>query len=244
MTNVKRVIKIAICDCNEEIIDKLKSFLKIFMEETAILCNMRYYSTGEQLLQDKEDYDVLFLALSLPDYDGIELGSKLRHRGEKCRIIMNTDHEVIAIKALEIEVSRVLVNPFSYDTFKECFAAVIKRVPDKERRIQVKDDSGYMYIDSSQIEYVSVYGNYVRIHLLDGKICELISSLSRFIRELNDSCFAKCHQSFGVNVAHINKIAGTYLVMNSGAKLSVSRSGKKAILNVMEKFCESLVYKG
>lgn len=229
-----RKIKVVICDNDKLIHHKIEAYIKKYEDGMELESLISHCYSGKEYINQKEICDILFLGSSLSDYDGIQTGRELRKRGDKCQIIMIVECEKRAAEAFEIEVSRLLVKPFSYDIFSKYYSDVIKKIPLMEQKIKVKAQYGYTYISASQIEYMCTYGNYVKIHLLDGKIFEQNKSLSKFVRELGNLSFVKCHQSFCVNINYIKGVEINHLVMTSGAKISVSREGKKSIVEALE----------
>lgn len=60
-------MRIAICDDDNLIIEQLKCYIKTFFESKNIKCpEIISFPSGESLLADKEDKDILFSILKCP----------------------------------------------------------------------------------------------------------------------------------------------------------------------------------
>ena len=68
------MIKIAICDdeCNER--EKLKEYISKFFSKKSQNIVVNEYESGSQLICRKEQYDIIFLDIEMPELNGMKVG--------------------------------------------------------------------------------------------------------------------------------------------------------------------------
>lgn len=77
-------MRIAICDDDMLIIEQLKCYIKTFFESKNIKCpEIISFLSGEALLADKEDKDILFLDIEMPGINGIYVGKELKKANDR-----------------------------------------------------------------------------------------------------------------------------------------------------------------
>jgi len=83
-------------------------------------------------------YDVVILDLMLPKLSGLELLGKLRHRGDKTRVlILSTKGEVEdRTRGLDLGADDYLIKPFSFDELVSRLRALYRRVGEADSQIQ------------------------------------------------------------------------------------------------------------
>ena len=123
------MLKIAICDdeaiyrentekvCN----DYFQGDGKAFGDEVAMFT----FSSGKELMDSSEEYDVLFLDVEMPDSDGICVKECFEKNRKKTRIIFLTSHEERAFEAFGKNVMYFLRKPLKAQEFKKAMDKVM-----------------------------------------------------------------------------------------------------------------------
>ncbi|MBT9776024.1 hypothetical protein GPL15_05840 [Clostridium sp. MCC353] len=85
------------------------------------------------------------------------------------------------------------------------------------------------------IIYMESYLHSVKIHTINGT--EIIQSkLDEEEEKIPGWKFIRIHQSYIVNLVHVNSLTSTEVVLYNGHKLKVSASRRRQVLRSMEKF--------
>jgi DNA-binding LytR/AlgR family response regulator len=90
-------------------------------------------------------------------------------------------------------------------------------------------------IEVEGIVYIEAYNHRTVINLLNSSI-ESGHTIKYFIAHLPKHNFVRCHNSFIVNLNHINIIKERDLVLTTGKQIDISIRKRKNCVNALEKF--------
>ena len=72
-------MRILICDDDPLIIEQLQKFIESFFKSNHIKCpELVSFTSGESLLADSEEKDLVFLDIEMPGMNGIYIGNELK----------------------------------------------------------------------------------------------------------------------------------------------------------------------
>lgn len=94
--------------------------------------------------------------------------------------------------------------------------------------IFVKSDKKIIKIRIDEIQYIEAYGNYIKIFTEEMILTS--QTLTDFLEKLPPD-FIQIHKSFVLNFNSLKLIDGNQIVLQSGAKLPIGKSYKKAVLD-------------
>lgn len=86
-------IRIAICDDDSIGRGLLQESLEYLLQENNLQAEISSYSSGQELLQTQDRYDILFLDIKMPKINGIQTAEKYRKWYEDTIIIFLTLYE-------------------------------------------------------------------------------------------------------------------------------------------------------
>ena len=111
-------MRIAICDDDILIIEQLKCYIKTFFESKNIKCpEITSFHSGESLLADKEDKDILFLDIEMSGINGIYVGKELKKANDRIIIFIVTSYPEYLDEAMRFHVFRYLSKPLDKQRF-------------------------------------------------------------------------------------------------------------------------------
>lgn len=159
----------------------------------------------------KNDIDLLFLDINMPDISGLQFA---RNLNTSPLIIFTTAHSEYAIESYEVDALDYLLKPFDFPRF---FAAVTKA----EERLKSNPEktSDFFFVNTGnqkkrffydEIKYIEGEGNYVCYYLKNEKTL-VRSSIRETIKILPDSAFIQIHRSFIVSLKWIEKIEDNHV---------------------------------
>ena len=219
-------MNILICDDKKEDALQLKELIGASLPKARIII----FNTPADVLAhiDAGDsaVDACFLDIIMPGMDGVSLAVKLRKKGYGGQIVFLTSSNDFAAQSYEVKAFSYLLKPPDKTTVANVLRELeIARQAADTASLRVKTKTTSMFILFKNISHIEVIGRVVYFRLTNG---DEIAANTRFLDVapvlLADKRFAQCHRSFVVNLHDIYKVQGNYAIMNSGAKIPISKN--------------------
>lgn len=237
-------IKIAICDDEEVIRKKLKMIVERYVLKKGIFVTTEEFSSGEDFLTSNNEYEIIFLDISMRGMDGIQVGKAIRERDKEVVIIYVTAFLDFSLEGYKVNAFRYLLkNEKSIEAdMHECLEAVLEHLNKKTEFQTFAFREGKKKLELNSIVYVESRLHTLEFHLIgnnkEEKIYTINEVLNHMERQLQSKYFLRVHQSYMVNMNYIRKIQQDKIILKTQKEIPVSRSKKKT---VCEKFA---AYKG
>ncbi len=171
----------------------------------------------------KEQIDLVFLDINMPDISGIEL---IKNIENKPLVIFTTAYSEYAVQGFELSAVDYLVKPFLFERFFKAVNKAYELYNLKNKKVVLgaenKTDEEYIFVkaDYSSIKvclkdilYLEGLKDYVKIHTKERKILTLIT-MKKIEERLPSSNFIRVHRSFIVAIDKIESIQRNRIIIN------------------------------
>ncbi|MDE6182655.1 MAG: LytTR family DNA-binding domain-containing protein, partial [Eubacteriales bacterium] len=123
------MLKIAICDDDDNTCSRIEDILIEFFKEQGILFEIDIFNSGESIykkLKNKCIFDIIFLDIEMKELNGIELGKEIRDffQNETTKIIYISSYEEYCMDLFKVRPFDFIIKPFK----KEDLILTLKRV--------------------------------------------------------------------------------------------------------------------
>lgn len=236
-------ISIAVCDDEQESLDMIRKELCKAAERLNITIETYPYMDGSEVVDlicnNKEDFDILFLDIDMPNISGLEVAKKIRDAGSDIVLIFISAHEQYVFESIDY-------NPFKYirkNKIKEEMEYSLKRAykrisSENVKSIVVKTQDGEVRLKHTSIMYFEVYARRMSVFTNDNQQRNLVGrkSIKNLYSELNNEDFIQIHSGCIVNVKYIDEYSGHDITLDNGTKLIVSRSRIKEVKEAISSY--------
>jgi len=183
----------------------------------------------------KEEIDLIFLDIKMPDISGIEFLQTLR---KKPLVIFTTAYSEHAVTSFELDAVDYLLKPFSLARFvKACNKAFelfqFRNAGSPPDHIFLKTGNEQQKVLFDDMLYLEASGNYVTFALKGGSILVRIT-FSEAADLLPADRFIRTHRSYIVAVSKIDKVERHQLTIGS-KKIPVSEAYLDDITNRLKR---------
>lgn len=189
---------------------------------------------------DKDDVDLVFLDIQMPDLTGIQLSKIIQG---KTKVIFTTAYPQFALESYSLSAVDYLLKPFEFERFYQAVLKLKTNSKTIEVNESVKTDR-YLFVKTDgknnfekvyvkDICYIEGLKNYVAIHLKNKQIItyNTLKSIEEFLPKTE---FIKVHKSYIVSLHHIHKTDSLSVYINDKA-LPIGDSHKKVFFETIQK---------
>ena len=185
--------------------------------------------------------DLVFLDINMPEISGISFAKSIN---KDIKIIFTTAYRDYAVEGFELQAVDYLLKPISFNRLLQAVTAYFDtHTTAKSSKTPILDQHNFMFVradrrmikvDFSSILYIESYSDYIKIHLENETIVtrETISAIEA---KLPSDAFLRIHRSFIIALKSITSFTNEEVTIDK-TSLTISRSYKKDVLKVLEKF--------
>lgn len=218
------MIRIGICDDEKIILEILQNIVKRCVKKLDFKADIILFNTGKKLLEAEAELDILFLDIEMPQMDGIEVGKRLRCRGNNCKIIVATSRRERYKEAFYINAFRFVTKPFEIEEIQEALQDAVIALGGAEKVAVYRNRMKYSILQRD-ILYIEAIDSSVEFTLAEGVFRKEIS-LAKLECELNKKVFFRINRQCIINMAQIEKYERGMVFIN-GKNKKVSQRRKK-----------------
>lgn len=184
-------------------------------------------------LIEKEQVDLLFLDIQMPDINGVDF---LKSLEVKPSTIFTTAYSEYAIEAYNLNVIDYLLKPIPFDRFVQSIDKASEQVKtfkdykrlDNKEYIVLKSTYRLHKVNYSEILSIEGLKEYVAFHLKGGEQIITLESLKKLDNNLPDN-FMRIHRSHIINKDHVKTLYGN-MVEIENKKIDIGKTYKDKVI--------------
>lgn len=227
----KLLMRIAILDDDMDSVNHLKELIHRYEEENDISMTVSSFTdSGEFLFDYKPLYDVIFLDVQMPKYNGLQVADEIRKKDKNVFLIFQTRFGQFALQGYQFDALDYFVKPVSYQALRMRLSMIKKRLSEQKGMLTLSIDGGHLRILSlSDILYVEESGRNQIFHTTDKT--EYTNSKREGLQALEERIgkygFARCNSGFLLNLSKITQIVKNEVFIQENS-FQLSRSFRKS----------------
>lgn len=193
-------------------------------------------------IMEKEQIDVLFVDINMPDINGLDFVRSLQ---APPIVVFTTAYSEYAVDGYKVDAVDYLLKPFSLDDFRRAAQRVKKRYElenvmpsvahtapiqseSEDDTIFLKTDHRVVRVDINDIRYVVGMAEYLKIHIDGQKPLVVLLSMKK-LEERLPAYFLRIHRSYIVNMKKVMEVTKNRIVMDADTYLPVGDIYKESL---------------
>lgn len=234
------MLKIAICDDEIIFLNRLHGLVKEALAQYDVNeYQIDTFSSGSDLVLGEKfmQYHVIFLDISMPEIDGMDLAAKIRESSSDVLLVFVTAFMDFAMDGYKMEAIRFLHKDILEETLPECVKAVINKLDLETQTIECNFAEGKKNITVEHIWYIESDLHKLKFYVLEEEMKKytLYDKLDNIEEKLLPFGFIRIHKSYLVNSQYIHNIANYNAYLENEICLPIPREKYK---KVKEKYFE------
>lgn len=225
------MLKIALCDDEPDFLLWFKKIIEkemVFFESDGFL--IECFSDGSQFLKthNRRHFDVLFLDIQMPGISGLELAARLRKKQYAPLVVFTTGRDELVYQAMHVHPFGFLRKNFVREEVPRLMHDIIWEYNKQTKRLRLKCKQGIVSLGYPEIFYIESRKNNLIFYTKESDYITR-ESIGVMERALNPFGFIRTHSGFIVNLDHVYMLEKTFLILDDGRRVPVSRNKCKDV---------------
>lgn len=221
------MIKIAICDDEQKDRNRLQELLKRYMLRSEKQYSVQLFESGEEFLNSGYSPDILFLDIIMNEKDGIQIGAEIKRKFSGIIIIYITClKEKMTAAINQIHSFGYLVKPIDEQDFNGILADALTAVSQNSKPdtvVFLSDNHTLIELNAKDIYFFEYFNRKIKIATKDKSYTCIKEKINSIADRMEKYGFFMSHQSFVVNLYHVDKISSQLLIMKNGEKVYLAQ---------------------
>lgn len=213
-------MRVAICDDNKVIRSIITQLLQDYSSKMSVDFSIIPFSSGEELLQCSNTFELVFMNIELGGIDGIYSTSLIHQKNPDTLVILLSSHVRRFKDGYKVKAFRFMTKPINREEFFEYIDDAVAEILG-HKVIALRKDGVNVNINLKSILYISAQQGYTEVWTAKDTY-RSDYSLIMWEELLDPKLFFRCHKKYLVNISQIKQLSDDIL-LTSGDIVEVSR---------------------
>ncbi len=227
------IMKILICDDEAYIRKNILQILAPLVTQYPSL-KITECDNGEDVFHC--EFDLLILDIEMQGMNGISVKNALEQRNTPYKILFVTSHDELMPSAFGKNVYGFISKPIDCKVLLTQVTRLLDKIENEQDKVFIRNHSQELQmLYLRDIAYIEASKQYTIIHLVDKQSLFCDESISHWENILPQNKFGRCHKSYIIHYAQIDKLGNEILLFNKES-IPISRRQKNYIKEQYTKF--------
>ncbi len=214
-------MRILICDDEIRYINDLQGYIEGYMTNHGIAYQIDTTTTSKEITENDVVYDLVFLDIKMPVFDGIDLAYELKQRNSKVVIFFVTSFNEYQDMAMDLQVFRFFEKPFDVKRLYSSLDKAMEYIDGSYVDVFIYNNKEHQRILVDDIIYIENRNRRTYIYTNDGEFV-VRESIDEWTNKLPITFFYRVHKSFLVNLHYITKYSYEEIYLNENIRIPVA----------------------
>lgn len=230
------MIRIAICDDEKYFRESMRAYVGRYMDNIGLEYQIDEFASGEEFLAigfKILQYTIVFLDINMDDMDGMTVAGKIREISKEVMIVFVTAFVNYTMEGYKYDAIRYLLKGTKNfeAVITECMDAIVEKMHYKVEKMSFEFREGKRELLLNRIIYIESRLHVLEFHVMenDMKTYSVYRTLNDLESELEGMGFIRIHQSYLVNLRHMESVERCRAILNTGKELVIPKARYKKV---------------
>lgn len=216
--------KIAVCDDEEAVAAQVKELITEWNPSVDVVC----FSSGEELLENYQSYEAVFLDIDMAGMNGIETGKAIRKLDKDTKIVYLTAYRDYVSGAFGVHAFQYLLKPVNKKAIWNVLEEIFRYTKAAEKKIILDFHTvdGSLCLPVERIYFFEYENRKIRI-VTDKEQYYMADKIGNVAKRMDEFGFSMPHQSFVVNMFHVKNVKNQQIFLDNGMEIPLSQKKQK-----------------
>lgn len=219
-------LNIAICDDEKYYRNYIENVVKDYLVKEDVLFQIELFVNGEAFCEKQENiqkFDIIFLDIEMDGMNGMEAAYFIREKNPEIDIVFITVTSDYVFEGYNVRAVRYIMKKENEKLIPDCLADIIKRRKFSSYSMEFPFVGGKRSVLLEDLLYIESQCHTLQF-IRKGEDLYMYGQINKLESKMLNFNFVRCHQSFLVNLGHIEKINNYTIYLSDGSEIPVSRS--------------------
>ena len=218
---------------------QLAEYVQRYTRQYGTTFQVDTFADGDEIAENyRPVYDILFMDIEMKHLDGMETARRVRLVDEAVLIVFITNTAQYAINGYSVGALDYVLKPVPYFSFSQQMKKALAQLQKRTRfDLTLPADGGMRRLDTASIYYIESDGHYAHFYT-EGEEFSVRGTLKEFEERLSARPFARCSNSFLVNLARVSGVRQENVKVGP-YQLTLSRTRRKSFLDAMAEYIDT-----
>ncbi|MCM1050216.1 MAG: LytTR family DNA-binding domain-containing protein [Clostridiales bacterium] len=229
------MLKIAVCEDEQEDRDKLIGILKPLLDKCTEEYQITTFISGVELLESGDSFHLIFMDIMMEGGNGIEAGQELYRKNKSAKIIYITNFGQYCMDAVNtVHAFAFLEKPVSVEALEEQLQAFLRQYRKEEVRLEFRnvsyEENGVLLEKSTLMLHVNtiLYFEYIKAKrkvkiVTENLVYEYPDAISGLEERMQPYGFETSCRGILVNLKNVAKTKGYEVMLKNGVSVPLSQ---------------------
>lgn len=194
----------AICDDDELFCQQLFELIKEYFDEKELNCpKTEIFHSGEELLESRDNFDIVFLDVEMSGISGIHVGRELKKKNRRILFMIITSYNDYLDEALQFHAFRYLSKPLEKDRLFRNLESALYIYNTENEKIAIETKDVTVTVFTSEIIMIENIGRKVYVRTTKEDYLS-IHKIPYWLEKLNNAQFFQSHKSYIINFKYVS----------------------------------------
>ena len=224
---------IAVCENNPIDAEKLRKCIEFYFINHPALHTIEHYTSGESFVyhMKSKSYHVVFFAVMLGKMNGIEAARRLRMIDKSVVIIFYSKSADHVWHCFDVEPLHYLRKPIVYEKVHNVLERAMEKLQNESPEVfTFSSNNATFRVPLKEIVYFESKLRVITLRTIYDHY-RFYGKLDDVEKALQNSSFVRCHQSYVVNMRHIQQITNYSYLTTTNETVVISRKKAQEMKN-------------